>query len=116
MEVKRIDKFNYDYESKGGFTKLSEMMAEFKTQKEIAEHFGVCKESVRRWCKEFYDTTHDLRAMRRENRVNIILEFMKNHTLHESKQAFKKENRDYFREALFLAYKQGIYSNGKQNN
>ena len=51
--VRKIERFNYVYESKGGFTKLSEMVAETRLYTEIAVQFGVSKTSVKDWVKKF---------------------------------------------------------------
>jgi predicted transcriptional regulator len=106
-----IDKFNYRYKEKGGFGKLHEMVVDLNcSQKDISKYFGASKTSVKFWIVDLFggiDTRHE----RRDRRINNILEFMKTHNEYESSQAFKHENSEYYTEALFLAYKEGIYSN-----
>ena len=112
--VRKIERFNYVYESKGGFTKLSEMVAETRLYTEIAVQFGVSKTSVKDWVKKFFPQT-DTRAVRRSQSIEKMIEFMKNNSEYESKKAFRGSNSGYLKEALFLAYKLGIYKNQEEN-
>lgn len=105
-----IDQFNYKYGSKGGFAQLYKMLYDdSKTQYEIAAHFGVTQPGVRGWIKDLFGRTPDTRLARRARRVNAMIEYMRTHTEYEASQVFRYENEDYYTEAVFLAYKQGIY-------
>lgn len=101
--------FNQKYADKGGFSKLHEMITSEKTQEEIADYFGVTKEALRDWTISFFGERYDPRYDRREKRIDTLIEYMKTHSEQETKEAFRFENKEYYQEALFLAYKQGIY-------
>lgn len=104
-----VEQFNEKYKDKGGYAKLHEMVSELRTYREIYKYFEVSRLAVRNWTVRFYGKRYDPRPLRRERRIQFVLDFMKNHTLDESIETFKYENGDYFREAVFLAEKEGIY-------
>lgn len=109
-----IKDFNEKYRDKGGFAKLYEMMSELESHNAISEHFGVTREAMRSWPIELLGKPYDPRMDRREVRINAILEFMKEYSEYESKVAFQNGSKEYFAEALFLAYKQGVYPRPEQ--
>ena len=105
-----IDKFNFKYGAKGGFQQLYRMVVDEKqSQNQVANHFGVTREGVRVWMRDLFNGVN-VREERRVKRVEVMIDFMKEHSEYESGQAFKFENEEYYTEALFLAYKMGIYN------
>lgn len=109
-----IERFNEKYKHYGGYAKLNEMMHDLKTQEDICKQFKVGRMTVRGWTKRIFGQTYDPRAARRKRRVKYIYDYMKKHSLYASKEMFKYENQDYFREALNLAKREGIYPEAEE--
>lgn len=104
-----LEKFNDKYGYRGGFAKLNEMIRELKTQNEICAHFKIGKETLRDWSRKFFGKQYDPRVERREKKVEILLNIMRTNSEKRCQWMLKHENREYYTEALFLAYKEGTY-------
>lgn len=104
------EKFNERFSQKGGYSLFYKMVYNFIPHHIIARHFGFSKTTVRKYIDQLFgDAKPDSRKERRADRIDVILEYMKSHTEKESKQAFRKTNKEFLREALFLAHQQKIY-------
>ena len=105
-----IDEFEYKYREKGGFKHLYEMrFLKHTSMRTIGRHFGISRTMVAAYIKDIFGKIDDVRGLRREKRVEMILDYMKSHSPYETDQAFKFENPEHIAEANFLANKQGIY-------
>ena len=88
------------------------VFADNATHKQIANYFETKHiATVRWWIKSLFDRIPDSRLERRQRRIDAIVDFKKTHSEKESKKVFKRNNKEYYREAVFLAYQQGIYVN-----
>src|SRR3990167_1387811 len=104
-----ISDFNREYKKQGGLVMLTEFRAGAMSESFIAEHYGVSKERVSQWFKEFFKEDYDPRPTRRQRIVEAMLAFASKSTEEEFKEAFKPSNKDYFVYALSECYRLGIF-------
>ena len=90
--------FNDKYLNCGGILKLTEMRAMKQTLDAIGNHFGVSKESVRLWLKDFYGKAYDPRYDRRNAIIDAMIDFAECHNKEEFDEAFKMS--EYYGMAL----------------
>ena len=94
----KIKKFNEEYKNNGGIYALTEMTAFLNTQDSIAKHFGVVKERIRQWNKEFFGETYDPRYERRDLIIERMIQFYNKNTIEEFKEAYS--GTEYYKEVL----------------
>jgi len=94
------EKLDEKYNECGGFKKLLEMKIELKSLEEISKVFNVSKERIRQWMIELFGTNYDPRRDRRENRINFILDFIKQNGTKEAIKMFERTNKSYVQEAI----------------
>lgn len=96
----KIEKFNEKYKEAGGIPKLTEMFSMFVTKEYIAKNFGVSKERVKNWHKEFFKTNYDPRKQRRELIISKMVEFGLKNGVEEFIVAYQGKTKDYRHEAI----------------
>src|SRR3990167_1003517 len=112
-----IEEFNSKFINQGGYPQLRKMIFDDNaTYKQIAIHFGINNSGSIRWIlKQIFDEIPDSRLESRHRKINALLDFMKQHPEKEVRKTFRRNNKEYYREALFFAYQQQIYVS-KQNS
>jgi len=96
--------FNNKYMEKGGFQKLYEMKDNLCTLQNIANHFGVCRDRVRQLMIEIFNEKYDPRIARRNKKINMLVEYMKDNGIDNTKQTFKTIG-DYYMKMAIKYYK-----------
>ncbi len=111
-----IEEFSKDYKNKGGFEALNMMRNELRTTKYIAEHFGVTKDAVSLWMKQLFDIEYDPREMRKEWKIEKMLEYAKNNNLTEQqfREAYSYFSEYYYLIALQEGLTRGIFDQNKE--
>lgn len=90
--------FNEKYPNCGGILKLTEMRAMKQTLDAIGNHFGVSKENVRLWLKDFYGVAYDPRYDRRNAIIDAMIDFSEYRSKEEFDEAFKTS--EYYEMAI----------------
>lgn len=94
----KIKEFEAKYGKQGGIEKLTQLRALLFSQDFIAEHFGVSKERIRQWMKEFFGSTYDKRKDRKDIMIIGMIDFAKKNTKEDFEEAYKYSV--YYEEAL----------------
>jgi|GEM_PF-3736299 len=84
-----IKDFEKKYSDKGGINKLTQHRALMEPQAYIAEYFGVSKERVRQWMKEFFGSAYDKRKDRQNVIMDSMIDFAKKNGLGDFETAYK---------------------------
>ena len=92
--------FNAKYKEMGGYMQLNEMVNNAEPLSVIAIYFGVTKERVRQWIHELLGGETNLRAIRKERKIQNIVEFLQKHGKKEARKSFSGSTMRYFQEAL----------------
>jgi len=101
-----VAEFNEKY-GRGGMATLTEMRALLHPQDQIAQYFGVTKEGVRKWMKQFFGEKYDPRYSRRDSIIASMVKFAGNNPKEEFDEAYK--SHEYYKEALRAARAMNIY-------
>lgn len=99
--------FNRIYAEKGGLPKLLRMRRNLSTQDEMAEHFGVVKETIRYWMAALFDDSYDPREERRERKIEKYIKYIKKHgTERFEKFCSDSKVNDLYKEAALTRFKE----------
>lgn len=96
------------YKEQGGYTLLKSLIESGASQGLIMQVFGVSRWTVTKWLKELFDEV-DPRMVRRQKKIENMVEFARTHSLFEFKEKYKFHNVYYYQEALKIIYKEKIY-------
>lgn len=92
--------FDAKYKSKGGLNQLKEMMDKFATQSLIAKHFGVTKERVRQWAKQYFGMRYDPRYSRKREKIENIKTLFHQYGAEKTIKILGDKNSYYIEKAL----------------
>lgn len=101
--------FEKEYGDKGGIKILEEFVDNGFTTKFIGDHFGVTKERVGQWIEEIFGEKYDPRQMRKEYRIEKMIEFAMENSEDKFREAYYYTDKYYHDLALAECYLRGIY-------
>lgn len=93
------NKFEQLHGHQGGIAKLEEFRSLLSPLSEIADHFGVVKERVRQWMREFYGG-YDPRKLRRERKIYEAKKLIIKVGYKQARKELPTINDENFKEAL----------------
>lgn len=103
-----IQEFEEEYKDKGGIAILREFMDNNFTTKFIGEHFDVSAERVKQWAKELFNKNYDPRMLRKEYRIEKMIEFAKENGEDKFREAYYYTDKYYHDLALAECIVRGI--------